>query len=55
MTTMTMPTTVERTSASHASSAYVDKPVSQLIPVLVAIVLLVVVGVGSMLISGPMH
>lgn len=48
-TMMTMPATVERTTTGHA------KPVSQIVPMLVAIVFLVVTGVASILISGPMH
>ncbi len=49
MTTMTMPATVERTKTNQA------KRVSQIVPMVVALVLLAVVGVGSILISGPMH
>jgi hypothetical protein len=49
MTTMTMPVTVERTQPDHA------RPVSQLIPMVVAMALLVAVALVSVLISGPMH
>lgn len=49
MTTMTMPTTVERTAPKHTQG------VSQLMPLLLAIVLLVATTVASVLISGPMH
>ena len=49
MTTMTMPATVERAEPTHT------KGVSQLMPLLLAIVLLVASAVVSVLISGPMH
>jgi hypothetical protein len=49
MTTMTMPSAVERAQQRPAQG------VSQLMPLLVAIVFLVATGVASVLISGPMH
>lgn len=49
MATITMPTTMERAQSKPS------RGVSQVMPLLLAIVLLVVTGVGSMLISGPMH
>jgi len=49
MTTMTMPRTVERTQSPKTEG------VSQLLPMVVATVLLLLVGVASILISGPMH
>ena len=49
MTTMTMPTTAERTQTSN------PKRESQFPPMLVATVLLVATGVISVLLSGPMH
>ncbi|MGA3002370.1 MAG: hypothetical protein ABSE20_11620 [Acetobacteraceae bacterium] len=49
MTTMTMPTTIERARSKPA------RGVSQLMPFLLAMVFLVATGVVSMLISGPMH
>ena len=53
MTTMTMPATLERTTAAHARE---QKPaVSQLMPLLLAIALLAAVAAVSVLISGPMH
>ena len=49
MTTMTMPTTIERTQKKPA------RDVSQLMPFLLAMLFLVATGLGSVLISGPMH
>jgi hypothetical protein len=49
MTTMTMPTTVERTVPRHTQG------VSHLMPLLLAIALLAASAVVSVLISGPMH
>jgi hypothetical protein len=49
MTTMTMPTTIERAQSKPV------RGVSHLMPFLLAMVFLVATGLGSMLISGPMH
>ena len=49
MTTMTMPTTVERAQPRPF------RGVSHLMPFLLAMVFLVATGVVSILISGPMH
>lgn len=49
MTTLTMPTTIERAVTKPA------RTVSQITPFLLAMVLLVATGVASILISGPMH
>ena len=49
MTTMTMPTTVARTTRKHR------REVSQLMPLLVALVLLAATTAVSLWISGPMH
>ena len=49
MATMTMSTTVARTQAKPVQS------VSQLMPMLLAIVLVTATAVASVLISGPMH
>ncbi len=49
MSTTTMPTTVQRTKTSK------PKRGSQVLPLLVATVLLAVTGVASVLISGPTH
>ena len=48
MTTMTMPTTMERTQPTRARS------VSHLMPMVVAFVLFAVAAVASVVISGPM-
>jgi hypothetical protein len=57
MTTMTMPRTVERTQAKPAEQAQAkwERPVSQIMPFLTAMALLLAAGVASLLISGPMH
>jgi hypothetical protein len=60
MTTMTMPRTVERTQAKPAEQAEQaqakwERPVSQIMPFLTAMALLLAAGVASLLISGPMH
>jgi hypothetical protein len=49
MTTMTMPTTIDRVQPKPARGG------SQLMPFLLAMLLVVASGVGSLLISGPMH
>jgi hypothetical protein len=49
MTTMTMPTTVAEVQPKTARGG------SQLLPFLLAMVFLMAAGVGSILISGPMH
>lgn len=49
MTTMTMPATVERTQSTAPRGE------SQLVPMVVAAALLLLVGVVSVLITGPMH
>lgn len=49
MVTMTMPATAERTQPNHTQG------VSQLMPLLLAMVLLAAVAVASVLIFGPMH
>jgi hypothetical protein len=54
MTTMTMPSNAGTTTVQRAEPAH-TKGVSQLVPMLVATVLLVATGVASVLISGPMH
>jgi hypothetical protein len=49
MTTMTLPSSVARTQAERSHK------VSQLMPLLLALVLLAATAVASVLISGPMH
>ena len=49
MTTMTMPAMVERTQSNDKHKA------SQLIPFLLAMVLVAAAGVVSILLSGPLH
>lgn len=49
MTTMTMPMAAARTQPGAA------RAVGQIMPLLLAMVLLAVVAVASVLISGPMH
>jgi hypothetical protein len=49
MTTLTMPTTIDRAPTRQPSGT------SQLMPFLLAMVFLVATGVVSILISGPMH
>ncbi len=49
MTTVTMPATVARTPAKKTGE------VSQLMPLLVALLLLAATTVAALLISGPMH
>jgi hypothetical protein len=49
MTTMTMPVVAERAPPKQ------DRGVSQLMPFLLAMALLMATGVASLLISGPMH
>jgi hypothetical protein len=49
MTTMTMPTTIERVAPRQ------PRGTSHLMPLLLAMVFLVATGVVSILISGPMH
>ena len=49
MTTMTMPTMIERAQEKPA------RGVSHLLPFLLSMVFLVATGVGAILISGPIH
>jgi hypothetical protein len=57
VTTTTMPRTVERTQAKPVEQAQAkwERPVSQIMPFLTAMALLLAAGVASLLISGPMH
>jgi hypothetical protein len=59
MTTMTMQQNANDQASATASVQRVEpvhtKGVSQLMPMLVALVLLVATGLASVLISGPMH
>jgi hypothetical protein len=51
---MTMPSDAGTTTVQRAEPAH-TKGVSQLLPLLVAVALLVASGVAAVLISGPMH